>query len=76
MPGVQGCLIVQPVADPRFLAGLDVGGTFTDLTLYDRSSGETRAFKVPSNRHAPDEAVVAALDKSGVPREDVALSPA
>jgi N-methylhydantoinase A len=58
---------------PRFLAGLDVGGTFTDLTLYDRRSGETRAYKVPSNRAAPDEAVLAALDKSGVAREDVAL---
>ena len=60
-------------ASPRYLAGLDVGGTFTDLTLYDRASGETRAFKVPSNRRAPDEAVLAALDKSGVPREQVGL---
>jgi len=58
---------------PRYLAGLDVGGTFTDLTLYDRASGTASAFKVPSNRRAPDEAVLAALDKSGVPREDIAL---
>lgn len=60
-------------AAPRYLAGLDVGGTFTDLTLYDRWSGSTSAFKVPSNRPAPDEAVLAALDKSGVAREDIAL---
>jgi len=57
----------------RFLAGLDVGGTFTDLTLYDRVSGETLAFKVPSNRSSPDSAVIAALNKSGVQHEDVAL---
>ncbi len=57
----------------RYLAGLDVGGTFTDLTLYDRISGRTLAFKVPSNRSAPDEAVLAALDKSGVDRQEVAL---
>ena len=57
----------------RYLAGLDVGGTFTDLTLYDRVKGETRAVKVLSNRGAPDAAVLAALDKSGVAREDIAL---
>lgn len=57
----------------RYLAGLDVGGTFTDLTVYDRTSGRTLAFKVPSNRGAPDAAVLAALDKSGIPREEIAL---
>ena len=54
----------------RYSAGLDVGGTFTDLTLYDHVTGTTRAVKVPSKRAAPDEAVLAALAKGGVdPRE-------
>ncbi len=64
---------VQAAPGPRFLAGLDVGGTFTDLTLYDRASGETAAFKVPSNRGAPDEAVLAALAKCGAAPAELAL---
>jgi N-methylhydantoinase A len=64
---------MQTAGAARYLAGLDVGGTFTDLTVYDRASGRTLAFKVPSNRRAPDEAVLAALDKSAIPREDIAL---
>ncbi len=46
--------------------GIDVGGTFTDLIAYDTRSATTRAVKVPSNRAAPDEAVLAALDRAGL----------
>ncbi|MEM6497572.1 MAG: hydantoinase/oxoprolinase family protein, partial [Pseudomonadota bacterium] len=56
-----------------YLVGIDVGGTFTDLIAYDRSTGEVAAFKVPSNRGAPDQAVLAALDKSEVPWDKIAL---
>ncbi len=41
--------------------GIDVGGTFTDLIVYDAASATTRAVKVPSDRAAPDRAVLAAL---------------
>jgi len=58
---------------PRYLVGLDVGGTFTDLTLYDTRTARASAFKVPSNRDAPDEAVLAALAKCGVERNDVRM---
>ena len=44
--------------------GIDVGGTFTDLIVYDTRSATTRALKVPSNRGAPDQAVLAALDQA------------
>ena len=44
--------------------GIDVGGTFTDLIVYDSATGATRAVKVPSNRAAPDAAVLAALDRA------------
>ncbi len=46
--------------------GIDVGGTFTDLIVYDTATGTTRAVKVPSNRAAPDAAVLAALDRAAV----------
>ncbi len=46
--------------------GIDVGGTFTDLIVHDAATGTTRAVKVPSNRAAPDAAVMAALDRAGL----------
>lgn len=51
---------------PGIIAGIDVGGTFTDLTLYCPESGRTTAVKSLSNRERPDDGVLAALEKSGV----------
>ena len=34
----------------RLVAGVDVGGTFTDLFLFDEASGRVRVGKVPSTR--------------------------
>lgn len=54
-------------AGPRGLTvGIDVGGTFTDLTLFDPGSGRLTVAKVPSNRHEPDEGIAVAIDKCGV----------
>ncbi|MSQ92685.1 MAG: hydantoinase/oxoprolinase family protein, partial [Gammaproteobacteria bacterium] len=50
----------------RLLIGIDVGGTFTDLTVFDTVSGATLAFKALSDRARPDRAVLAALRKSAV----------
>jgi N-methylhydantoinase A len=57
----------------KYLIGIDVGGTFTDLIAYDRVSRKVLAFKVPSNRAEPDKAVLAALNKSEIPDEQVEL---
>jgi N-methylhydantoinase A len=56
-----------------YLVGIDVGGTFTDLTLYNSVTRAATAVKVPSNRGAPDEAVRAALERSGVDPRQVRL---
>lgn len=37
--------------------GVDVGGTFTDFTLLDESSGEVHFYKTPSTPHDPSEAI-------------------
>ncbi|MET3901090.1 N-methylhydantoinase A [Devosia sp. UYZn731] len=37
--------------------GVDVGGTFTDFTLLDESSGEIHFHKTPSTPHDPSEAI-------------------
>jgi N-methylhydantoinase A len=41
--------------------GFDVGGTFTDFTLHDTTSGTLRHFKVPSTPADPSEAIEAGL---------------
>ncbi len=35
---------------PRVVVGVDVGGTFTDIFLYDEANGVARTHKVPSTR--------------------------
>ncbi|MEM9248076.1 MAG: hydantoinase/oxoprolinase family protein [Pseudomonadota bacterium] len=37
--------------------GIDVGGTFTDFTLFDAGNGTLNFFKVPSNPADPSEAI-------------------
>lgn len=52
--------------------GVDIGGTFTDLLLYDEVNGEIRVAKVPTTPASPDEgclhAVAAAADDAMVAR--------
>jgi N-methylhydantoinase A len=38
--------------------GVDVGGTFTDLLLYDEARELTLAGKLPTTPHAPQEAII------------------
>ena len=38
--------------------GVDIGGTFTDLMLFDAATGGVHVHKVPSTPAAPDEAMV------------------
>ena len=57
----------------RVFIGIDVGGTFTDLIVYDPGSGTTSTVKVPSDRAAPDRAVLCALGCAGVAAGEVAL---
>lgn len=47
------------------VAGIDVGGTFTDLVLYDIRNGAVRLAKVPTTLDNQSTGVVAALDAAG-----------
>ena len=49
-----------------FVVGVDVGGTFTDVTAVDTTSGEVRVGKVPSQPLHEAAAVLAGLDAVGV----------
>jgi N-methylhydantoinase A len=48
------------------IAGIDVGGTFTDLIVVDDESGEVRIAKVPTTVENQAFGALAALDAAGV----------
>ena len=48
------------------LAGVDVGGTFTDLLYVDRSAGDVRLAKVPTTADNQAFGVLEALEQAGV----------
>jgi N-methylhydantoinase A len=55
--------------------GIDVGGTFTDLILYDQNTGEVYVHKVPSTPETPSQSVVNGVDeivqKAGISPESI-----
>ena len=48
------------------LAGVDVGGTFTDLLFLDQATGDVRLAKVPTTTDNQAFGVLAALEQAGV----------
>ncbi|MEO8969387.1 MAG: hydantoinase/oxoprolinase family protein [Solirubrobacteraceae bacterium] len=58
------------------VVGVDIGGTFTDLMLYDTGSGQVHVHKVPSTPEEPEKAMVSGLGElcaaAGIPTSDVA----
>jgi N-methylhydantoinase A len=54
-----------------FLVGIDVGGTFTDLTAIDEATGRVAITKVPSERTREAAAVLAGLAALGIASHDV-----
>ena len=53
-------------ATDGLIAGVDIGGTFTDLTIHDPATGAVTAVKAPSDRARPEQGVLAAIAKAGV----------
>lgn len=45
---------------------VDVGGTFTDIVLFDAATGEVGLAKTPTTPRAPAEGVLRAIEKAGV----------
>ncbi len=56
-----------------WIAGIDVGGTFTDLIALDAASGEVRLAKVPTTPDNQAYGVLSALDEAKLALEQVAL---
>lgn len=51
--------------------GIDTGGTFTDMVVFDPSTGRIDSLKTSSTPSAPGQAIVNALAEGGVAGEDV-----
>ena len=54
-----------------FIVGVDVGGTFTDVTAVDEATGRVVVTKVPSQARAEGAAVLAGLAALGIASRDV-----
>jgi N-methylhydantoinase A len=57
----------------RWIAGIDVGGTFTDLIALDPASGETRIAKLPTTPDNQAYGVLAALEDTGLDLAELSL---
>ncbi len=56
-----------------FVAGVDVGGTFTDLVAVDPATGAVRLAKVPTSLPNQAPGVLSAFDAAGIALADVGL---
>src|SRR2546430_3769420 len=54
-----------------FIVGIDVGGTFTDLTAADETTGKVVVTKGPSTRRNESSAVLSGLQALGIAGRDV-----
>ncbi len=55
------------------VAGVDVGGTFTDLVIFDPASGDVRLAKVPTTLPNQADGVLAAFEAAGAALADIDL---
>lgn len=59
--------------DRGLRVAVDVGGTFTDVCVFDTATSKTHVAKVPSTPHDPMEAVMDGVGAAGVDLTTVAL---
>lgn len=51
--------------------GVDIGGTFTDLVLYDEATGQIKKTKTLTTPKAPEEGLLLACQQAGVDTKEV-----
>lgn len=56
----------------RYHIGIDIGGTFTDIVIFDSLNGDLRVIKVPSTTN-PEEAVIRAISSLNIEGEDIRI---
>ncbi len=55
------------------IVGVDIGGTFTDLVLYDEASGRITVAKVPSTPSDQSAGLLSGIAALGIPVRDIGL---
>lgn len=63
----------NPASSGPVVAGIDVGGTFTDLILIDGRTRQVRIAKTPTTIDNQAFGVVAALESAGIPMPEIDL---
>src|SRR5476649_2044675 len=61
------------MSDARWIAGIDVGGTFTDLIAINLADGAVRLAKVPTTTDNQAYGVLAALESAGLDLGQIGL---
>src|SRR5437762_11590275 len=56
-----------------WLVGVDVGGTFTDLVLFDEATGAVRVAKVPTTPRNQADGVLAAIGAAGATPAELSI---
>ncbi|TML84126.1 MAG: hypothetical protein E6G08_18220 [Actinobacteria bacterium] len=51
--------------------GIDTGGTFTDMVVFDPESGHVESLKTSSIPRTPGQAIVNALDEGGIAASEI-----
>lgn len=59
--------------DKRYIVGVDIGGTFTDLILFDKVSNKLKTFKILTDPIQPEKSFIGAIDRLGIDYREIAL---
>jgi N-methylhydantoinase A len=59
------------MSDPRYIIGVDVGGTFTDILCLDAETQDLQSAKVPSMPGSQWRGVLSALEELGIDGGDI-----
>jgi N-methylhydantoinase A len=52
---------------------VDVGGTFTDIFVFDEISGKSRVFKTPSTPNQPEKAIIEGIEQAKIAGKDISF---
>ncbi|MFC4766195.1 hydantoinase/oxoprolinase family protein [Effusibacillus consociatus] len=57
----------------RYRVAVDVGGTFTDVFIFNEETGEISVTKTPSTPHNPANGIINGIGQSGISLHDVSI---
>lgn len=55
----------------RFQLGIDIGGTFTDLVVYDNLTKQVKIYKISTTPKEPEKAVIRAIEEIGINGKEI-----